>query len=341
LLALATVLAACSPARVPCDAGDAGTRCIDAAPDAPPTAWHLGPPLPRPALDPGVVLFGQKVVVAGGVDSIAADATARIDAFDIASATWQTLPDAPVAWTRPNLAVVGPTLYLAGGLEGAARVPRGQTYRLDPSDHRWYPLAAMEPGTERVGAGVVAAPGRIYLLGGESSTEVLASWLEYDLTTDRWTRLSPDLPVARTRPAVMRRSDGTLIVAGGFASLDGSQPLGDVWLLPPPGAVPRVWQERMAMRPPADPDLHGGCASGVVLGQLVCAGGQAGVTASGLVDSYEPYTNEWTVREPMPVARSGTQGAAAGGRLFIPGGAEPTGEPSDTLYIFSPLDTAQ
>jgi hypothetical protein len=297
--------------------------------------------MPRPALDPGVALFGQEVVVVGGVDSGAASITSRIDAFDVASEIWHLLPEAPVAWTSSNVAVVGATLYLAGGLEGAARTARGETYELDPIDHRWYGLASIAPGDERGGAGVAAGPGRIYLIGGSSSTEVLASWLEYDVTADRWTRMSPDLPVARTRPAVMRRADGTLIVAGGFASLDGSQPLGDVWVLPPSGSASRVWQARMPMRPPADPDLHGGCASGAVLGQLVCAGGRAGVAARGVVDSYEPYLDEWTVRESMPVARSSTQGAASGGRLFIPGGAGPAGEPTDTLYIYSPLDTSQ
>jgi hypothetical protein len=139
----------------------------------------------------------------------------------------------------------------------------------------------------------------------------------------------------------MRRADGTLIVAGGLASLDASEPRGEVWALPPPGAVPRDWQPRTAMHRPADLDTRGGCAYGVVLGQLVCAGGEAGQAARSVVESYDPYNDMWMAREPMPVERAGAQGAAVGGRLFVPGGAGTLAlEPTDTLYIFTPIDTA-
>jgi hypothetical protein len=94
------------------------------------------------------------------------------------------------------------------------------------------------------------------------------------------------------------------------------------------------------MNPPADPNARGGCAYGVVLGQLVCAGGEAGQAARKVVESYDPYNDVWRAGEPMPVERGGAQGAAIGGRLFVPGGAAAfTLEPTDTLYVYSPLDT--
>jgi hypothetical protein len=59
------------------------------------------------------------------------------------------------------------------------------------------------------------------------------------------------------------------------------------------------------------------------------------------VASYDPYLDVWTAGEAMPVERTGTQGAAAGGRLFVPGGAASAAlEPTDTLYIYAPLDVA-
>jgi len=88
-------------------------------------------------------------------------------------------------------------------------------------------------------------------------------------------------------------------------------------------------------------DVRGGCAYGVVLGELVCAGGESGVAARNVVQSYNPYLDQWTTREAMPVDRAGTQGVAVGGRLFVPGGAQRLAfEPTDTLYIYTPLDTA-
>jgi hypothetical protein len=334
-LALAAALSACSPERSACDSGEG----CDAAIDAPATAWKLGPPLPRRALAPGVALFGQRVVVAGGLVAAAGEggaATPRVDAFDVADEVWRPLPDAPVAWTDSNLAVIGATLYMAGGLDGGAA--RGDAYQLDPLDEQWKPFAGLDPTDARGAAGVATAPGRIFLIGGVSSTAALATCLEYDVLADQWTHL-PDLPAPRAHPAVMRRSDGALIVAGGFASFDTSEPRSNVWLLPPPGAEDRSWRQGALMRLPGSPEIRGGCAYGVVLGNLVCAGGQAGGAVRTAVDSYDPYLDHWTVGEPMPVARTATQGAAFGGKLFVPGGAGSAAlEPTDTLYIYSPLD---
>lgn len=299
--------------------------------------------MPRRALEPGVAALGQAVVVAGGFDTSVReglDITGRVDIFDPIAGTWGTLPDAPVRWTHANLAAVGGTLYLLGGLEGVQYQARGEAFALDSLDHVWRPIAAMDPADARGASGVVTAPGRVYLLGGASSTAALATCLEYDITADRWTRL-PDLPAPRSHPAAMRMSDGTLIVAGGLASLDASDPRGEVWALPPPGAASRVWQPRAAMHQPADADTRGGCAYGVVFGELVCAGGEGGQAARRVVESYDPYTDVWTAREAMPVERAGTQGAVVGGRLFVPGGAGTLAiEPTDTLYIYEPLDTA-
>jgi N-acetylneuraminic acid mutarotase len=299
--------------------------------------------MPRRALEPGVAVFGQQVVVVGGLDTSLAeglDITARVDAFDTTTGTWGSLPDAPVRWTSGNVATVGVALYLLGGLEGTQHVARGDAFALDAVDHTWQPITGMDAADARGASGVVAAPGHIYLLGGASSTAALATCLEYDIAAGRWSHL-PDLPAPRSHAAAMRRSDGTLIVAGGLESLDASEPRGEVWALPPPGSVPRDWQPRTAMHQPADRDTRGGCAYGVILGQLVCAGGEGGQAARNVVESYDPYNDVWRVGEPMPVERAGAQGAAIGGRLFVPGGASTlTFEPTDTLYIYTPLDTA-
>jgi hypothetical protein len=297
--------------------------------DAPVSAWSLGPAMPRRALDAGVALFGLRVVVAGGFDGV--EITPRVDVFDIAGGGWRSLPDAPVRWTSPNVAAVGTTLFLLGGLEGADRVARGDGFALDPASTGWRPVTPMP--VARGGSGVVTAPGRVYLLGGVSSTGALASCLAYDTIGGSWNPL-PDLPAPRARPAAMRRSDGTLIVAGGFESADASQPRGEVWALLPGASG---WQLRKAPERVA----RGGCAYGVVLGQLLCVGGEGGPAASTLVESYDSYADAWIEGEAVPVERVGAQGAALGARFFVPGGAGPPGtEPTDTLYIYAPLDTA-
>ncbi|MBL9012646.1 MAG: hypothetical protein JNL83_00625, partial [Myxococcales bacterium] len=89
----------------------------------------------------------------------------------------------------------------------------------------------------------------------------------------------------------------------------------------------------------ARPLARGGCAYGTVLGQLVCAGGEAGQAALSRTDSYDPLGDTWTMVPGMPDARAGTQGGVIAGRLYVPGGARNrTFSPESSLYVFSLAD---
>ena len=306
--------------------------------DAPSSAWSQGPDVPKPRLEPGVSALGQRLVVVGGFDTdlqAGLDITKQVDVLDPFTNMWSQLPDAPVAWTHIQLAGVATKLYLLGGLEGQTYTAKGDCFVLDTLDAQpaWKPIAPIPAGFERGSAAVVVAPPRIYLLGGASTTGALATNIYYDVELDTWSQLMPDLPAPRSHPAGMRTVDGRLIVAGGLASLDSSMPTNDVWSLVPTGTQ---WDTKAPM-----PTKRGGCAYGVIQGQLVCAGGEAGQAAQSTVASYDPLSDVWTTNEDMPESRAGTQGAAIGDRLFVPGGAAAlVFEPTSTLFIYAPLDTA-
>jgi N-acetylneuraminic acid mutarotase len=302
-------------------------------PDALPTHWSEGPMVPTPRLEPGVTAMGQRVIVLGGFDTdlmAGLDITRRVDVFDPATGTWTQFPDAPVAWTHVQLAAIGTTLYLLGGLEGQTYTARGEAYALDTLDPalQWRTLAPMPPGLERGSAAVVVAPPRVYLFGGAGTSSALATNLFYDAQSDTWGQLAPDLPAPRSHPAAMRRVDGTFVVTGGLATLDSTSQAGDTWILAPLGTM---WEPKAPM-----PNPRGGCAYGVVEGQLICAGGEAGPSAYRTVESYDPLADMWTELEDMPDNRAGTQGAAIGTRLFVPGGArELVFEPEQQLYVYT------
>lgn len=304
-----------------------------ARPDAPTSPWSQGPDVPAPRLEPGVTALGQRVVVVGGFDTdlmAGLDITKRVDVYDPLDNTWSHLPDAPVAWTHIQLAAIGSTVYLLGGLEGQAYTARGEAYALNTLDAspQWMQLASMPAGMERGSAAVIVAPPRIYLLGGASTTSALATNLYYDTEANMWGQLTPDLPQARSHPAGMRRVDGTLIVAGGLGTLDSSSQTSDVWSLTP---LATAWDTKTPM-----PSARGGCAYGVVEGQLICAGGEAGTSAYNIVESYDPLNDVWTTLPPMPDSRAGTQGAAIGTRFYVPGGARQlVFEPTATLYVYT------
>lgn len=316
--AVLVALTACSSPATPRDGG--------------PSAWSEQLPLPEPRLEPGVTALGQRLVVAGGFDD---SLTIRRDvyALDLFAQEWSVLPEAPVARTHVNLAGASATLYLLGGHEGADFLARGESFALDTDleGATWRPIAAMPAGEERGAAGVVVSPPHIFLIGGASTTAALSSVLDYNFSTDTWTTLPP-LPSPRSHAAAMRRQDGTLIVAGGLASLSSTAPLAEVWRLPP-GA--QAWEPGAAM-----PMARGGCAYGVVLGQLVCAGGEAGAAALRSVLIYDPVNDVWSTSEDLPEPRAGTQGAVIGGRLLVPGGAASLEfRPTATTYMFSLLET--
>jgi N-acetylneuraminic acid mutarotase len=323
--------------------------------DAPTSAWSTGPAIPVPRLESGVTALGQSVVVVGGFDTdqqAGLDVTKRVDVLDTFEQTWSQLPDAPVARHHVQVAVIGTTLYLLGGLDGAADASltfpaRGDCYAIDTGDAnpQWRQIASMAPGDERGSAAVVVAAPRIYLFGGASTTDALATNIFYDTVVDGWCPGAacapkaelPPLPAPRSHPAALRRGDGTFAVVGGLAGLASDTAEADVYVLPTDQQqAGGTWTAGLAM-----PVQRGGCAFGMIGGKLICAGGEAGTSALTYTQGYDPIENTWTDFELMPMATAGTLGAAIGQRLYVPGGARQLiFEPTDTLYIFSPLDTA-
>ena len=169
-----------------------------AHPDATPTAWTTESTLPAARIEPAVAALGQQLVVYGGFDQFDAATyhiTDRVDVYDTATKTWSTLPPPPVAWTHAQMAVLGTTLYLLGGLEGQYTA-HGDSYALDTQTPgaQWRTLAPMPTGSERGSAGIVVAPPRIYLFGGAPSSPnvcvppTLSRCSRRSTTTRSWTR---------------------------------------------------------------------------------------------------------------------------------------------------------
>lgn len=312
----------------------AASACTEVERDtAPREPWTEAPEMPGRRLEAGVAALGTRLAVVGGFSTTVQEGLAITHealALDTLERTWSSLPDAPVAWTHPGLAAAGGSLYLLGGLEGADFIPRGEAFVLPPGGSAWLPLAPMPAGEEKGAAAVISAPPQLFVIGGADRQTALASVLVYNTIRDEWSKL-PDLPRARSHPFAMRQSDGTLIVGGGLADLNGFA-LGDVYALRQGGMA---WELRATM-----PTPRGGCAYGVALGQLVCAGGEAGGQARTEVASYDPIGDAWTVQPEMPAPRAGAQGAVIGQQLYVVGGAEAlVFEPTSRVLVFSLLDT--
>lgn len=333
-----------------------GCECPTPPPDASTTAWREGPNLPegRRRLEATVAALGTRVVVLGGFSTSMREGLAITDevlVYDTLepdpALRWSVHPiHAPVAWTHAHLAGIGGSLYLLGGLEGRSFVPSGKTYVLDPDDTAWDDarIPDVPAGLERGAAAVVVAAPHIYLAGGATASGVTASVLEYRISDGpeqpRWYELPP-LPLARSHASGMVTSDGTLIVAGGVGPQN--EALGDAWALPPDDGddmTPWMWRPLESM-----PTRRGGCAYGVILDRMVCAGGETADGPSTVVEAFDPQpaataTSMWEAGEPMPAPRGGAPGVVVGNKLYIPGGSLTSAfEPLETLLIYAPLDT--
>ncbi len=309
--------------------------CVETSPEPPQPPWQQKADLldGRRRVEASAAALGTKLVVIGGFATSDTEVprleiNREILEYDPFTDTWSLLDvAAPEAWTHAQLAAVGGSLYLLGGLEGDLLVPSGRTWRLRPGATEWEPLAPMPEG--RGAAAVVATPNHVYLFGGITPAGTTATVLDYVISANRWDELPP-LPTPRSHSAAMQMQDGTLIVAGGLGP--SFEPLGDVYGLP---VGSQTWELRDPM-----PTPRGNCAYGVVFSKLVCAGGASAMGASRVTEAYDPNTNTWSMLPDMPVERAGAAGAVVAGRLYVAGGsATLTLQPTSTLFQFDLLDT--
>ena len=84
------------------------------------------------------------------------------------------------------------------------------------------------------------------------------------------------------------------------------------------------------------PDVQSNSATGVINGILFAAGGSDQNGAINTVRAYNPATNTWSTRLPMPTARYDAAGTAAGGRLWAMGGFNSAGSVIGKNEAYSP-----
>lgn len=188
----------------------------------------------------------------------------------------------------------------------------------DITGDSWLSRASMP--TPRSGAAAAVIDGKIYVIGGYSRDDVFALNECYDPETDIWTTMSP-MPYPRSG-AFAAVVEGKIYVIGGVdATLtllsrnEMYDPLADAWTtmasMPTPRAAP--------------------CA-GVVDGKIYVIGGTGGDTialgnSTSLVkvlssanEEYNPLTDTWMQKSPMPTPRWRPAGCAIGETIYVIGG---------------------
>ncbi|XP_055387024.1 actin-binding protein IPP [Condylostylus longicornis] len=165
---------------------------------------------------------------------------------------------------------------------------------------------AMEIG--RILPGVAALNGKIYVVGGEKGSQILANGEVYDPQNDTWQAISPMI-VPRCEFGLCTMG-GQLYAVGGWigddigGSIESYDPIKDTWTM-----VDSLPEPRFSM--------------GVVCFEgLIYVVGGCTTTSRHLPDliSYNPVTKEWNKLSPMQTARCQMGVAVLDRYLYVVGG---------------------
>jgi len=195
-------------------------------------------------------------------------------------------------WLAVNLAIWAPAVHAQGG--------------------HWVNLAPFpEPHEEVIGQG---ANGKMYVFAGLVSAPI---WLpvgmvyEYDPPANKWTKKKPmALPAHHL---ALTELNGKIYVFGGFTE----------------GKIGNSWKALAPM-----PTKRGAAVAATVAGKMYVIGGATtapGATNPAIhptvaqrvlstVEEYDPETNTWRTRAPMPTPRNHTAAGVVDGKIYVIGG---------------------
>lgn len=181
--------------------------------------------------------------------------------------------------------------------------------------------------TPRWGASVAEANGVIYVSGGYNSLSGghLTVFEAFDVAGNTFSTKAP--PPDIQTAAIAGEINGVVYFAGGSDCCTKTSTL----------TAYNIASNRWLSKPtPLSP--HGnGPAGGAIYGLFYVAGGTSvdGSTSHGVLEEYDPATNGWRLRAPMPTPRHEAGSAVIDGILYVVGGRTGVG---DTLRILGTVE---
>lgn len=192
---------------------------------------------------------------------------------------------------------------------------------------KWVKLAPFPDASEEVYG--ITSGGKLYIFGGLAPAWTPKGLVyEYDPATDEWTK-KKNMPVAAHHVAVTE-SNGKIYVMGGFTKPKSGPtawvPIDNAWEYDPANDT---WKALAPL-----PTKRGSPTAATVNGKIYVIGGattnegakETGIHPArphrvvGTNEVYDPATNTWETRSPMPTARNHVAVGVVNGKIYVIGG---------------------
>ena len=190
---------------------------------------------------------------------------------------------------------------------------------------RWIKLTPFpEPAEELLGA---SANGKLYVFCGLApGWKPIGMVYEYDPAADKWTKKKP-MPLASHHVSFTEHK-GKIYAFGGFVLPQSGPPawvpIDNAWEYDPASDSWRALAPVPTKR--GSPVAVSAGDRIYVIGDAVAGPGQSAVhpqrphTSVGTVEEYDPATNTWRQRAPMPTPRNHMVGGAINGKVYVASG---------------------
>lgn len=272
--------------------------------------WKELPKLPHPRAAGAAAVVGGKIIAFGGQAS--GKLVPETDVFD--GKTWSAGPALLTARDHLGGASDGKYVYALGGRDLSQDRNLDAVERFDPAANKWDAIAPLPAPRGDVAAALIA--GRIFVLGGETSTQVFATNEALDLRSLTWgpapAMLTPRHGLGVAAVGSSLYAFGGALRPGHTASATTTEGLGFV---EGGSAGPVQWQK---IREAPTPRQQ--AAASVDDGTLWVVGGLAPDGATAKVEGYDPTIDTWKSGPDLPVPLHDAMAATLKGELVVLGG---------------------
>ena len=224
--------------------------------------------------------------------------------------SWSVMTNMPEGKHMPGAAVIDTVIYVVGGYNAIGDATN-TVHAFHPSTNSWTSVPPMIYARGELT--VASANGKLYAMGGYTSTGAMNFVEEYDPVTNRWTLKSP-MPTSRSQfsCAVLRQGGFDKIYATGgypgtFSEHECFDPMANTWTTKAVQPTPRLQNN-----------------GGVQLNNKFYFLGGKNYSTSIIYDTcevYKPTTNSWSPIASLPNGRFSGATATLRGKIYYMGGA--------------------